>query len=138
MDRDWGIELQPFMCLLMLWFLQINTDHSEFHHFWAHDCQPAMNFSFAEKGKWFQQLRNQIVNSDYFHEFSCPATIGLSFEIGLGNTFLAVDFLARYLLCFFAGWQNQVPTNLPQCFLKWMFGSPLLCLTLLIIQLFIY
>ena len=61
----------------------------------------------------------------------CPETIGLSFEIGLGKTFLAVDFLARYLLCFLAGWLNQVLTNLPQCFLKWTFGSALLCLTII-------
>ena len=31
MDRGWGIEPQLFMCLLMLYFLQININHSELH-----------------------------------------------------------------------------------------------------------
>ena len=116
MDRGWRIEPQPFTCLLMLCFLQINTNHSELHNFGAHDCQPAMNFSFAEKGIWFQQLRNQIVNSEYFHEFSYPATIGLSLEIGLGSTFFVIGFLVMYLLCFLAGWSSQDQKNLPQFF----------------------
>ena len=131
-----GIESQPFMCLLMLCFLLINTN--KLHHFGEHDYQHAVNFSFAEKGKWFQQLRNQIVNSDYFHEFSCPETIGLSLEISFGNTFFAADFLVMYLKYFLADWSNQVLTNLLQCFLKWTFGNMLLYLTLLIIQLSIY
>ena len=116
MDRGLGIEPQLFICLLVLCFIQIITNHSELHHFRAHDYQPAMNFSFAEKCKWSQQLRNQIVNSNYFHEFSCPATIGLSHVIGLWNTFFAIDFLVMYLLCFLAGWSNKVLTNLSKFF----------------------
>ena len=76
-----GIEPQLFRSLLMLCFLQINTNHSELHHFGEHDCQPVMNLLFVEKSKWFQQLRNQIVISDYFYEFSCPAMCDLRIQL---------------------------------------------------------
>ena len=101
---------------------------SSFRSTWLSAC---FEFFVCWKGKWFQQLRNQIVNSDYFQEFSCPSTIGISLEIGLENTFFAVDFLVMYILCFLTDWSNHVLTNLLQFFIKWTFRNVLLCLAII-------
>lgn len=57
-------------------------------------------------------------------------TAGLRASIGLGDKEAALDLLANTLLCFLCAWLSQTLTFRCQCFLKWLLGMTLLCLTI--------
>ena len=99
-ERDWGVEPQPFRCLLIMCFLQIHTNYSELRHFGELDFSQLWIFHLLKKANDFGSCEIKYRFLTTFVNFLVLKRLVSVLRLGLGKLNWQLTF-SRGIICAF-------------------------------------